>query len=147
MESDSQTAVSSERLQSDENERIREEVRHSRAARTVRLRPSRWNRIKALATAASLQSRLDATPRDTRCPRLIFIIRISIQGQTPRGADMIFPGVGRVTHRGTPYHTSSRPPYSFRISAPSSPRSKIHRPESPSRHDRVPCRSCFGAQR
>lgn len=34
-----------------------------------------------------------------------FIIRISIQGQTLHRADMIFPGVGRVTHihRGMPF--------------------------------------------
>jgi len=88
MESDSQTAVSSERLQS--NGRIREEVGRSR---TVHPWPSGWNCIKALATAASLQSRLDAT----RVHSYFFIIRISIQGQTPREADMIFPGVSRVT--------------------------------------------------
>lgn len=75
-----------------------------RGERELHLRPPGWNRIKALATVASLQSRLDATPRDTWCPRLFFIIRILIQGQTPRGTGMIFPGVGRVTHRETPYH-------------------------------------------
>ncbi|TGZ32806.1 hypothetical protein DBV15_00912 [Temnothorax longispinosus] len=113
MEPDSQTAVSSERLQSAENERIREEVRRSRRARTVHLRPSGWNRIKALATTASLQSRLDTTPRDTPDASRS---RRDLSGRVTR----------RCTSRDAGITSSCPPAYFFRISMPILPRSKTN---------------------
>jgi len=44
-------------------------------------------------------------------PRFFFIVRISIQGQTHRETDMIFPGVGHIT---SPYYFLL-PACSFRI--------------------------------
>lgn len=86
-----QTAMSSERLQNCGNERIREEVRriHEKYERCTRNRHQDEIALSSGATAVSSQSCLDATLRDnTWCLRPVvyrfFIIRISIQGQTPQ---------------------------------------------------------------
>jgi len=85
------------------NEGIREEVGRSRETRAMHPpQSSEWNRIKASLGDRSfftISSRRYAVRHvESTVVYSFFIIRISIQGQTLHGVDMIFPGVGRVTH-------------------------------------------------
>lgn len=124
-----QTAMSSERLQNCGNERIREEVRRIREKyeRCTRSRHRDEIALSSGATAVSSQSRLDATPRDnTWCLRsstAFLSLGYRFKARRHNGADMIFPGVGRVTHRRTRFAS-----FCSRVRVPSQPRSKIHRP-------------------